>query len=332
MAKHHIVQNKYLTQWRKSETKNQLNIYLIPQNKYVERGPGWKVFWRENFNIFDKSKENFYLPEEVAARIDSLGIKTIRKIDGKSKKQLEGLERCYLSFYVALQYIRTPRFREETNKFIESTIKFFMRQDISSPDKINLSKTEILKEKPKNKYKEEALKKISKMSDEEIRKQTFEFLHSDDFRVRLTNAGHSKQIFKIDQLAKGLFDSLWLFLVAPKGTHFVTSDNPCFTVSQGKIMQGLLSPNVIVFFPLRPDICITIKPSIKTLREHFLKLDKKGVREINQLILQNSYQCLVAKDKKQLESLTKNYDYKNHRKSRDVVIRKIGNYVMFNVE
>jgi sRNA-binding regulator protein Hfq len=332
MAKHHIVQDKYLTQWRKSKAENQLNIYLISQNRYIERGPGWKVFWREDFNIFNESKENFYLPEEAAARIDSLGIETIRKIDGKNDKQLEGFNRCYLSFYVALQYIRTPRFREETNKFMEAVIKLFMREDISSPDKIKLSKDGILKEVPKNKYEEDALKKISTMSDEEIKKQTFEFLHSDNFRVGLTNTGHSKQIFKIDRLAKGLFDSFWLFLVAPKDTSFVTSDNPCFTYSQSKIKQGLLSPNVIVFFPLRPDICITIKPGKKTHKKHFLKLDKKGVCEVNQLILQNSYQCLVAKDKSQLESLTKSYDYKNHRKSRDVVVREIGNYVMFNVE
>lgn len=96
--------------------------------------------------------------------------------------------------------------------------------------------------------------------------------------------------------------------------------------------QGLLSPNVIVLFPLRPDICIAIKPGTKTHRERFLKLDEKSVREVNQLVLQNSYQCVVAKDKDRLESLTKNYDYKKHRKSHNVVVRETGNYVMFNVE
>ena len=329
MARHHIVQDKYLTQWRDADAGNQLNVYLITENKYIKRGPKWKGFWRDDFNILD-DKVNFYLPERITALIDTQGIEVVRNI--KYNEQLSGKKRSVLAFYIALQYIRTPRYREEMNKFVNAVIKYSMGEDISSLDKINLSKTEILKEKPKNKYEEEFLKKISTMSDEEIRKKTFEFLRSDDFRVCLTNAGHSKQIFKIDQLARGLFDSLWLFLVTPKGTHFVTSDNPCFTVSQSKIMQGLLSPSVIVLFPLRPDICIAIKPSIKTHKESFLKLDKKGVCEINQLILQNSYQCLVAKDKKQLEILTKNYDYKNHRKSRDVVIRKIGNYVVFNVE
>lgn len=332
MAKHHIVQDKYLTQWRKVDTENQLNIYLIPENKYIERGPCWKGFWRDDFNILDKDKDKFYLPENVTAIIDTRGIETIRKIDYSNQKQLGGEERSCVAFYVALQYIRTPRHREETNKFMEATIKYFMRQDVSSPDKINLSKNEILKHRPENRQEQEALEKIKDMSDEEIKKQTFDFLHSNDFSIRLTNTGHSKYILKVDRLAKGLFEVQWLFLVAPKGSSFVTSDNPCFTLSPTKIRNGLLSPNVIDFFPLRPDLCIAIKPNTKSKTEHFIKLDKKEVRELNQLVLKNSYQCIIAKDKKQLENLTRNFDNKKHRKSRDVVVSEFGNYVMFNVE
>jgi len=38
MQRHHTVQNKYLAQW-KSKINNQLNIYLIFKNEYIERGP-----------------------------------------------------------------------------------------------------------------------------------------------------------------------------------------------------------------------------------------------------------------------------------------------------
>jgi len=332
MAKHHIVQDKYLTQWRKADKENQLNIYLISDNKFIERGPGWRGFWRKDFNIFDSKKKEFYLPENVAALIDSKGIESIRKIDCVNQKQLNGEERNCIAFYVALQYIRTPRHREETDKFMEATIKYFMRKDVSSLDKMKISKEEILKHKPTNKREQEALEKISVMTDEKIKKQTFEFLHGNDYKIQLTNTGHSKDILKIDRLAKGLFEARWLFLIVPKDSFFATSDNPCFTLSPTKIRNGLLSPNVIVFFPLRPNLCIAINPGIKSKTEHFLKLDKKGIKEINQLILANSYECFIAKDRKQLESLTKNFDYKNHRKSRDVAVSEFGNHVMFNVE
>lgn len=107
MARRHIVQGKYLTQWRKADTKNQLNIYFIPENRYIERGPGWKGFWRDDFNIFDNDKDKFYLPEKVTAIIDSRGIEAIRNIDCVKQNQLNGEERSYIAFYVALQYIRT---------------------------------------------------------------------------------------------------------------------------------------------------------------------------------------------------------------------------------
>lgn len=331
MARHHTVQDKYLTQWRKTDTENQLNIYSIAENKYFERGSSWRGFWREDFNVLD-DKDQFYLPEDVTAVIDSKGIEAIRSIDCETQEQLDGEKRSALAFYVALQYIRTPRHREEMDKFIQAETRFFMREDVTSPKGFRLSKDEILKHRPKNKREEEALKKISAMSDEEIKKQAFEFIHSDDLKVRLTKAGHSKGILKIERHAKGLFESQWLFLIAPKDTRFVTSDNPCFTVSPTKVMNGLLSPHVTVFFPLRPDLCISIKPNIESKTERFLKLNKKEVRDINRKTLANSYQCLVAKDREQLENLTTNFDYKNHRRSRDVVVSQAGDYVMFNRE
>lgn len=332
MQKHHTVQSKYLTQWRMTELENQLNIYLIPENEYIKRGPGWKGFWKKNYNIFDNDQKKFYLPENVAELIDAQGIEVIRNINCDSQGQLDWKNRSILAFYIALQYIRTPRFREETNKFMEENIKFRMRKDISSPDKFKITKEDILKHKPTNKQEKEALEKISAMTEEEINKQSFDFLHSNNFHIKLTNAGHSKQILKIDRLAKKLFEFQWLFLIAPRDTSFATSDNPCFTASPTKMFQGLLSPHVTVFFPLRPDICITIKPKFKSKKELFLKLDKKEVKNINKLILENSYQCLIAKDRKHLENLTKNFDYKNHKKSRDTVVYKNGDYVMFNVE
>jgi len=331
MQKHHTVQSKYLAQWM-NESKRQLNIYLISKNEYIERGPNWKGFWKKNYNILDSDKKKFYLPEKVTELIDKQGIEVIKNIDINSRNQLDGRKRGALAFYIALQYIRTPRFREEEDKFMEETIKFFMRKDVSSPDKFKITKEEVLKHQPTNEKEKIALEKISAMTEEEINQQSFDFIHSDDFHIKLTNTGHSKQILKIDRLAIKLFELQWLFIIAPNKTSFVTSDNPCFTISPTKMHQGILSPNVTVFFPLRPDICIIIKPKLISKKEHFLELDKRGVREINKLILENSYQCLIAKDRMHIENLTKNFDYKNHKKSRDTKVYQKGDYVMFNVE
>jgi len=194
VQRHHTVQEKYLTQWRITNKENQLNIYLVPNNEFLKKGPNWKGFWEKNYNVYDEDKDHFYLPEEVTNKIDTSGIEVIKKLNGNSRKPLNGYDRSALAFYVALQYIRTPKFREESDKFMEENIKFFMRKDISSPDKFKLSKEELLKQEPKNQKEKEALEKISTMSEEEINQQSYEFLHSDDFKIKLTNTGHSKQI------------------------------------------------------------------------------------------------------------------------------------------
>lgn len=332
MAKHHIVQDKYLTQWRKTNTENQLNIYVISENKYIERGPGWKGFWRDDFNVLNDDQKKSYLPENVTAIVDTKGIDAIKKIDIFNQNQMSGEDRSALAFYVVLQYIRTPRHREEIDKMAQATIQYFMRKDISSPEKITISKDEILNHHAKNQREKEAMEKIKKMSDEEIKKQLFETIHNDNSIAGLTNTGHSKSILKVDQLAKDLFETQWMFLVAPNGSTFITSDNPCFTISPIKIMNGLLSPQSTVIFPLRPDLCIYIKPGMKSKTEYYMKLDDRQVQNINKLILENSYQCVVAKNKVQLENLTRNFDYKNHRKSRDIVVSEKGDYTMFSIE
>ena len=144
-----------------------------------------------------------------------------------------------------------------------------------------------------------------------------------------------KKYFRVkdfQKLSEEFFKIKWTFLIAPQGTSFITSDNPCFTISKTKIMNGLLSPNSTVIFPLRPDVCLYAKVNIKNKNEQFIKLDKSQVKDINKLILLNSYECIVTKDIAQLNNLTKTFDYKNHRKSRDISVSELGDYVMFNVE
>lgn len=332
MARHHIVQNKYLAQWKKSNEGAQLNIYIISEGKCKERGPNWKGFWRNDFNVLVDDQGKSYLPEDVTALIDTQGIDVIKRIDDYAQKQLSDKDRSTLAFYIALQYIRTPRHREESDKAIQAATRHFMRKDISSPDDVGLSKEEILKEVPANKYEENMLKKIGAMSDDEVKQLIFDAVHNDDISIGLTTTGHSKSILTVDELAKELFKVQWVFLVAPKGTSFITSDNPCFTISPTKIMNGLLSPRSIALFPLRPDLCIYIKPAINIQTEIFIKLNKKEVRDFNEIILSHSYECIVAKDEAHLKRLTKDFNPKNHRKSRDVIISESGPYAMFNLE
>lgn len=328
MAKqrHHIVQDKYLTQWRKTDTDNQLNIYVISENKIIERGPKWKGFWREDFNVLEDEQDKSFLPEDVTADIDRQGIEVIKNIDSINETQLESKARSILAAYISLQYIRTPRYREELDKMVNSTLKYYMRHDISSIDKVTTTKEELLKYEPKNDHEKKMLEEIKFLSEEEIRQQIFDGIHGDDFAGRLTKTGHSKGILKVDRLAEELFEVQWVFLSATQSSEFITSDNPCFTISPTKMMNGLLSPTSTVIFPLRPDLCIYIRPGVKSKAEQFMELDSRQLLDINRSILSNSYHCAIAKNRLQLEELVQNFDYENHRPLRDITITESGPY------
>ncbi|MCA9397753.1 hypothetical protein KC573_02900, partial [candidate division WWE3 bacterium] len=102
--RHHIVQEQYIRQWCPNQKNCQVWIHTYSDDKTFQKGPGWKGFWREDFNIYDKEGEEdaYYLPEKVTAHVDNLGLNAIRDI--KFGKQFEGPNRCYIAFYTALQY------------------------------------------------------------------------------------------------------------------------------------------------------------------------------------------------------------------------------------
>jgi len=97
-------------------------------------------------------------------------------------------------------------------------------------------------------------------------------------------------------------------------------------------MNGLLSPLSTIIFPLRPDVCVYIKPKTKSQKELYTELKEEHIEEINAMFLKNSYECVVSKDKECLENLTKTYNHKSHKKSRDAVVYENGSYTMFNME
>ena len=329
--KHHIVQSKYLAQWQNTDSDNQLNIYSIPENKILKRGPAWPGFRRTDYNILDEDDDLYYLPEDVTEKIDTEAINVVRIIDPTSKIILSDYDRSVLSHYIALQYVRTPRYREELNAMVEKVVKQALKENVLAKN-YRFKKEDLIKFVSNNYQEKEILNILKEMSEEEINKQFFDLPNRDDLKIILTNSGHSKQILKIERLAKEIFKFDWLFLVAQKETAFVTSDNPCFVFSTSKINQGLSSINGITIFPLSPKVCVAVKSNSNIYRERFLNIDKLQVRDINKLILYNSHQCIVAKDEKQLKHLIKDYDFTNHKGTREVVVYNFNKFTLFNLE
>jgi len=148
--------------------------------------------------------------------------------------------------------------------------------------------------------------------------------NSDEFVVKK----QMEFILRIEDFAQKIFKFGWIFLLAPSGTSFITSDSPCFVIddNESNIDKGFLSYNANIVFPLRPDICLMINNN-KSQGISFFELDKQNVRRMNKIFMENAYSAVLARDKEHLLYLTKNFNYKNHRPYRKATIHKFGDYV-----
>ncbi len=332
--RHHIVQEAYLRQW--ADKENQLNIYSIFDKKIIERGPNWKGFWKDDYNVLDKEDETNgydYFPEDLTALIDSKGLDVIKKLE-TLRFSLNGHERSCVAFYLSLQYLRSPRRRDEFNDLTDKTFKTLYKDDFikSFQDDFDIDKL-INKEGDKT-LKSKIKTELENKSIEEIKKETIDYIKSERFSLQINNTGHSKMLIKnLQRIPKEIFYFKWDFLTANKDTSFITSDNPCFTVSDRDIMAGILSDNVKTYFPLTPNICLRIeKGPYETTKENVLNLSKKEVKAINLLILSNCYNSIIAKDKVHIENIIKGYNFSLHKKSKNIKVYNDGEYFLFNLE
>lgn len=286
--KNHIVPKSYIAQWHR-KNEEFFSLYLIKENLIKEANKCWHGFWRKGFNILEGdifSDDEYNFPEYFTRPIDGKGISIIRSIDTINKERLDNISLQQLSLYVALQYFRTPKFRDELNSIKELVIQEF---------------PEINREN------------IANINEFAANKQ-MEF------------------ILRIEKFAKEIFGFRWVFLLTPQETSFMTSDSPCFAIddNESSTDKGLLSQNANIIFPLRPDICLFINNN-RNQGQFFFKLDKQNVRDINKIIIGNAYSAVVASDKKHLIYLTNNFDYQNHKPSREATVQKIGEYIKFGL-
>lgn len=327
---HHTVQEAYLNQWINEKT-GKFSIFVIKNKEYLERTGNWAGFKKPDYNILD-DPENKYYPEEFTSNIDTQGINVIRDLNFSSKRLLNK-ERVVLSHYLSLQYLRTPRYRNEINSMINAQFKVY--EQIHPLSDIKITKEDLLKDTPKNEEEKKIFTHFETMTEKEIEDEINAIkIDSNNLTVGLSKSGQSKAMVRnTNYLAEKIFNFQWIFLISPKDTSFITSDNPCFVIPFSKFFsQGLGSDNSVTVFPVSPKICILVDNKIKSKNEIFVNLSKEKVRTINKSIILNSYESVVSTDKRHLEHLLKGYDFGNHKKSRQAKTYKDGDYIIFNLE
>lgn len=329
--KHHYVPESYLAQWHNPDNHNQLQVFdHFTPDGVKKSGASNSRFWDRDFNVLTSSKDNYYLPEQLTQVIDTDGIETIRVINKSFGIQLESMQRSDLARYVVLQYLRTPKYREEMNAMFNILIGEEFRKDTLKKGGISITREEVLNDEPQTPEEEKILNDIAKMSDEEFEAIKPSAQDIQKMKMVLNTEGHSKSMMKVINLAKTIYRFQWTFFWAGKDTSFITSDSPSFSVSTDLRAPsvGFASQDAVTILPLSPRVLLYIDNRRESFKEVHIPVSKSIVKSINKLIMMNSHKCVVAKDKVHLKSLLRGYKHKNR-----VVVRKdIGEYSLVTFE
>jgi Protein of unknown function (DUF4238) len=325
--KHHYVPESYLAQWHNPSNGNQLQVFdHFTPDGVKKSGASNSRFWNRDYNVLTSSKDDYYLPEKLTQVIDTDGIEVIRVIKSSFGIQLSSKQRSDLARYVVLQYLRTPKYREETDAMMDILIGEEFRKDTIKKGGISVSKEDVLSDPPQTLEEEKILNDIAKMSDEEFEAIKPSAQDIQEMKMVLNTEGHSKSMMKVIDLAKVIYHYQWTFLWADKSTSFVTSDNPSFSISTNPKVSsaGLGSDDAVTILPLSPLVLLHIDNRRKSFKEVHIPAPKSVAKSLNRLVVANSHKCVVARDKAHLESLLKGYKHKNR-----VAVRKdIGEHTL----
>jgi hypothetical protein len=170
--RHHYVPKSYLIQWHNSSANGKLSLFdhFTPDGVKAS-GANNNRFWNTDYNVLSSSKDDYYLPEKLTQVIDTDGIETIRAISKSFGTQLGSKQRSDLTRYVVLQYLRTPKHREEMDVMLDILIGEEFRKDTFEKGGISITREEVLNDGPQTPEEELLLNDIAKMSDEEFVKK-----------------------------------------------------------------------------------------------------------------------------------------------------------------
>jgi hypothetical protein len=230
--------------------------------------------------------------EDYLSKVEGLTKPTFEKLFIKEQLELE--EKKMLTYFISLMRVRVPRFEKVINMQKREYLMSILDESLSS------------------------VQSAKKMIDD-YEKDTGEITNIDpNFLVKAKEDGHitvpdsretSLQVMfpAAEKISKAIFNKTWYVLFAPKGSSFITSDNPFVVVNPPEMEENhmendkLFQDNSTIFFPLSHKVCLAIEGNSSTII--FITIHNKAVKEINFVSAINSECYIISRDKPLLQSI-----------------------------
>ena len=257
------------------------------------------VGYQPDFYLVDTIDEKNSLEVEKSfSQIESTCIPLLRKLT--TTADITNSERADVAIYIALQYGRTPHARSRMDKVATivgtNEIKQRMADAVNDPTKYD-----------------EMVADLSKSNPGVIiptREKLIEWILKPGplANIKIDNGTYVKLFFEHAwRIAEGLLDAQWVVYRAPKGSRFVTSDNPIVLKLARELKEyetlGILMPGMVRYFPLSSTHCLVIHGNASDRKIRREVVSKQVVRAINSLTTSQANLYVISGSKALLESL-----------------------------
>jgi hypothetical protein len=294
---HHYVPRGYLRGF--TEVPNRLHIYDKDAKRIRQASTKGIAYSRDYYTVDTVDEKDSSEVEENLGRIESVVIPILSEI--VTEKDLSNPKRADLAIYIAVQYGRTPvakaRMNEVATIVATNVTKSIMAEAVNDEAKYQEMVGRIRSDDP-DRYvpsRETLIEWILKPGPMA--------------EVSMDNGTYVKQFFEnAEDIAEGLLRTQWAAITAPRGSSFITSDNPIGLTINRELKEhevlAIMLPDVTRFFPLDSKHCLVMTDDLKGREIERRPASNSEVRMINKVIAEQAYKYVISGNERLLKSLT----------------------------
>ena len=256
-----------------------------------------KFFYAAENGVQDEISQAF---EDVFCRIEDVSAKALRGVIERAVAQhLTNGDLDELAYFMSVQWLRTPFFRERLQKIRSEFIKSFIQ----------------LRAAHSPRFLQDHIQEAAEAHEvsEEMREAVNRFIESGEYDFRETNnASHLNFIDedKVNWFYNLLLAKKWRIILSEGPYHFITSDNPVAEISPRTELIPVTFMDRRHLLALTPDILIeTCRPDSMNPEQQpvdrvsYHTANEKGVLMFNNVLVNSAHEYAYASQRDELEQL-----------------------------
>ncbi len=298
--RHHYLPEMYLKGF--SHDAKKVALYDLETKKGYETSITNVGVVHDLYTIIDAQKEKNRSVDRLlfSDHIETPAAEAIRKINNQILISDE--EKVHLSFFIGFIANRMPSRREAVEELIKGYANAIIRQKFGTL--------------------EDTVASISKQDqdvDLEEARELHAFATSSNYVIKPNNAEFIKTLIVLGvDLSKKIYSMSWTAYFAPKGTSFITSDNPFMfaseaaTLTEGAVFNNY--PNARCVFPLSRFVMLEMKQTANPTAFGIHVITRQSVREFNKACSGLSTRRIIGQDVDLVNNMARFAKSNQHRK------------------